>query len=138
MFMSKMFFVGQDKDDCPIKVVLSRSGNYIFLFSEDRLRVTLTANDLFIIKDEVETEREYKGIVRLYLTRLIEKMEPCFESALNNEDYVEEVTEEYAKHMRHIPTLEQTEELRQHYCDNAFKKVDYRMYADSKERKVGA
>ena len=135
--MPREFFVGQDKDDYPVRVVLSRSGNYVFLFHDDRLVLSLSANDVFLIKDEVETERAYKGMVMVYLTRLIKKMEPCFESALNNEAYVEDMTEAYARQLRHIPPLEQTEKIRQQCFRNALRQVDYRLYIP-KDGKVGA
>ena len=136
--MAKMFFVGQGKDDYPIKVVFSRSNNYIFLFRNERIIASLSANDIFVIKDELDTERGYKELVRVYLMRLIERMEPAFELALNNEGYVEDVTERYAQQIRDIPPLEQTEEMRQQFFDTAFRQVDYRFYVKPGDVKVGA
>lgn len=138
--MSKIFFVSQESDAYPVKVVLSRSNKYVFLFHDERLVLSLSANDIFLIKDEIDTERGYKELVRVYLMRLIDKMEPAFELALGNEEYVEDVAEKYAKQVRGISILTQTEEMRQSFFEEAFRQVDYRFYLKKNdgETRVGA
>ena len=138
--MSKIFFVSQESDAYPVKVVLSRSNKYVFLFHDERLVLSLSANDIFLIKDEIDTERGYKELVRVYLMRLIDKMEPAFELALGNEEYVEDVAEKYAKQVRGISILTLTEEMRQSFFEEAFRQVDYRFYLKKNdgETRVGA
>ena len=136
--MSKIFFVSQESDAYPVKVVLSRSNKYVFLFHDDRLVLSLSANDIFLIKDEIDTERGYKEFVRLYLMRMIEEMGPDFKRALCNEEYVEDVAEKYAKQVRKVPLLALTEEMRQRFFEDAFRQVDYRFYVRKGEARVGA
>ncbi len=136
--MAKKFYLSQNQEDYPITVVISRSCEYIFLMQGDRILTSLTASEIFLIKDELETERAYKGLVMVYLWRLVDDMEPSFEMALNNKGYVEDVTEKYAEQIRGISMLDQTEEMRQEFFDNAFRQVDYRLYVKQDDIKVGA
>lgn len=126
--MSKVFYVGQGAGDCPIKVVLNKSKNRLFLFQDERLALTLSANDIFLMKDEIDTERGYTELVRVYLMRMIEDMKPDFKLALCNEEYIEDVAEAYANQVRDISILSLTDKMRKMFFENAFLQVDYRQY----------
>ena len=136
--MSKMFFVGMNQEAVAMKVVISKDCNSIYLMRDDRIVAVLSATDVFTIKDELDTERGYMGLTRVYLMRLIDTLGPDFESAINNEAYVVAVTEKFAERLRLISPLDLSEEMRQSYFDEAFSQVDYRRYVLKTETRVGA
>lgn len=115
-------------NDPPVKAMICRGGECVFLFQNDRVQVCLTANDIFLLKEEIDTERSYKEFVWIYLLKLSAKMEPDFKLVIDDEAYLEEITERFAERIRPIHLQEVEEELRQRMFDEAFKQVNYRSY----------
>ena len=136
--VAKDFFVNHEREEVPLRVVISKGSRYVFLFRNDRIVATLSANDVYLIKDELETERAYRAIALIYLTRLVGSLAPEFELALKNEAFIDDVSEEYAKQMRNVSPLDETEEMRQQSFMEAIRLVDYRLYVKKDDAKVGA